>query len=231
MGLGVHYLSGISLQLTHFQQMIAGRPPFRGTSEYLTFQKVESRDFSYPKGFPEVAKDLVEQLLVLDPEKRLGAKDSGELKKHPFFEGIDFATLPTQQPPPIKPYPTKLIFQEDELAEEEANRQRMQREEGEKWRKFLQDGEVIIESGLVWKRKGRSVKKRQLILTNKTRIIYIDPKRMSQKGEIPWSINLRPEAKNSIAWFIHTPKRTYILEDIHGNAYRWVNAINKQLKK
>lgn len=64
--------------------------------------------------------------------------------------------------------------------------------------------EVILESGLVWKRKGRSVKKRQLILTNKPRIIYIDPKKMQQKGEIPWTANVRPEVKNNIAWFIHT---------------------------
>lgn len=71
-------------------------------------------------------------------------------------------------------------------------------------KKFLFPDEVILESGLVWKRKGRSVKKRQLILTNRTRIIYIDPKRMVLKGEIPWSLNLRPEAKNATAWFIHT---------------------------
>jgi len=97
-------------------------------------------------------------------------------------------------------------------------------------KKFLLEGEIIVESGLVWKRKGRSVKKRQLILTNKPRIIYIDTKKMVQKGEIPWSANLRPEAKNNTSWFIHTPKRTYILEDIQGNAYRWVDAINKQLE-
>ena len=54
-------------------------------------------------------------------------------------------------------------------------------------RKFLAEDEAILESGLVWKRKGRSVKKRQLILTNKTRILYIDTKKMALKGEIPWS--------------------------------------------
>jgi len=92
------------------------------------------------------------------------------------------------------------------------------------------EDESIIEAGLVWKRKGRSVKKRQLILTNKPRVLYIDTKKMVQKGEIPWSQNLRPEAKNNTAWFIHTPKRTYILEDIPGKAQRWVDAINKLLE-
>jgi len=153
-----------------------------------------------------------------------------ELKLHPFFREIQWSTLHLQTPPPINSLPVKLVFEEDLIADEEAKRKKMQEEESEKWKKFLSDDEVILESGLVWKRKGRSVKKRQLILTNKTRILYVDSKKMILKGEIPWSANLRPEAKNNIAWFIHTPKRTYILEDIPGNAHRWVEAINKQLE-
>jgi len=213
-------------------QMIAGRPPFRGMSEFLIFQKVGSADFQYPKGFPEVAKDLINQLLVVDPEKRIGVRETGyqELKAHPFFKEINFDDLHKQTPPPIKPYPNTLVFEEDVLAEEEAKRRKMQEEESEKWKKFLVEDEVILESGLVWKRKGRSVKKRQLIFTNKPRLIYIDPKKMIKKGEIPWSVNLRPEAKNNTAWFIHTPKRTYILEDIPGNSHRWTEVINKQLE-
>jgi len=217
-------------------QMIAGRPPFRGASEFMTFQAVSTGAFTYPKGFPDVAKDLINQLLVLDPEKRLGARDSqnganndtssnyAELKKHPFFKGIDFENIHKQTPPTLKPYPTKLVFEDDMGAK------KMQEEESEKWKKFLMEDEVILESGLVWKRKGRSVKKRQLILTNKPRVIYIDTKKMVQKGEVPWSPNLRPEARNNTAWFIHTPKRTYILEDIPGKAQRWVDAINKVLE-
>lgn len=130
----------------------------------------------------------------------------------------------------MKAYPTKLIFEEDMQQDVDAKRKIMQNEESEKWKKFLQDDEVILESGLVWKRKGRSVKKRQLILTNKPRILYIDTKKMQLKGEVPWGPHLRPEAKNNIAWFIHTPKRTYILEDIPGKAQRWVDSINKQLE-
>jgi len=207
-------------------QMIAGRPPFRGASEYMTFQAVSSGSFTYPKGFPEIAKDLINQLLVLDPEKRIGAREQSyaELKSHPFFKGIDFTNIHTQTPPNLKPYPTKLIFEDDNIGKE------VKGEDREKWKKFLMEDESIIEAGLVWKRKGRSVKKRQLILTNKPRVLYIDTKKMVQKGEIPWSQNLRPEAKNNTAWFIHTPKRTYILEDIPGKAQRWVDAINKVLE-
>jgi len=210
-------------------QMIAGRPPFRGLTEFLVFQKVTNREFKYPKGFPEVARDLIDKLLVLDPERRLGVSNYTELKTHPFFKDIVWETLSKQTPPPLKPYQGKLVFEEDILYEEEAKRKKMQEEESEKWKKFLAKEEVILESGLVWKRKGRSVKKRQLILTNAPRLIYIDTKKMIQRGEIPWSNTLRPEAKNNTSWFIHTPRRTYILEDISGNSQRWVEAINKQL--
>jgi serine/threonine protein kinase len=45
-------------------QMLEGKPPFKGASEYLTFQKVMSRDFTMPQEFPPAAKDLIGKLLV-----------------------------------------------------------------------------------------------------------------------------------------------------------------------
>jgi hypothetical protein len=38
---------------------------------------------------------------VIDPEHRLGVGEDGfkQLKAHPFFAGIDFATLHKQEPP------------------------------------------------------------------------------------------------------------------------------------
>lgn len=44
--------------------MLAGRPPFRAMSEFLIFQKVSTGKYEFPKGFPEVIKDLVSKLLV-----------------------------------------------------------------------------------------------------------------------------------------------------------------------
>ncbi len=46
-------------------QMIANRLPFRGKTEFLTFQKVSTREFSFPPNFPPLAKDLIDNLLVL----------------------------------------------------------------------------------------------------------------------------------------------------------------------
>lgn len=44
--------------------MIAGRFPFQGMSEYLTWQKIKSLEYSFPDGFDVGAKDLVQRLLV-----------------------------------------------------------------------------------------------------------------------------------------------------------------------
>ena len=44
--------------------MIAGKFAFQGLSEYLTWQKIKSLDYSFPDGFDEDAKDFVSSLLV-----------------------------------------------------------------------------------------------------------------------------------------------------------------------
>ena len=66
-------------------QLLAGRPPFKAANEYLTFQKIIALNYEFPRGFPEIAKDLVERLLVLDPARRLTID---HVKNHEFFDGI-----------------------------------------------------------------------------------------------------------------------------------------------
>ncbi len=45
------------------------------------------------------AKDLIDQLLAYNPEKRLGFKNFHSLKTHPFFNGIDFKMLENKESP------------------------------------------------------------------------------------------------------------------------------------
>ncbi|KAF2465496.1 serine/threonine protein kinase-like protein [Lindgomyces ingoldianus] len=68
-------------------QLLAGRPPFKAANEYQTFQKIVGLEYTFPDGFPPVAKDLVERLLVLDPLKRLPME---HIKSHEFFDGIQW---------------------------------------------------------------------------------------------------------------------------------------------
>ena len=81
-------------------QLLAGRPPFKAANEYLTFQKIVALDYQFPKGFPEVAKDLVERLLVLDPASRLSIE---HIKNHEFFDRVSWGRgLWRQKAPRLK---------------------------------------------------------------------------------------------------------------------------------
>jgi len=83
-------------------QLLAGRPPFKAGNEYQTFQKIVALDYEFPRGFPEVARDLVERLLVLDPQRRLSLEHA---KNHRFFEGIKWGKgLWAQKAPRLKAY-------------------------------------------------------------------------------------------------------------------------------
>jgi 3-phosphoinositide dependent protein kinase-1 len=83
-------------------QLLAGRPPFKAGNEYQTFQKIVALDYEFPRGFPDVARDLVERLLVLDPQRRLSIE---HVKNHEFFDGIIWGRgLWQQKAPRLKAY-------------------------------------------------------------------------------------------------------------------------------
>lgn len=83
-------------------QLLAGRPPFKGGSEYLTFQKIVNLEYEFPQGFPPAAKDLVERCLVLDPSRRLTIE---HIKNHEFFDGQPFGKgLWRSKAPRLRPY-------------------------------------------------------------------------------------------------------------------------------
>ncbi|KAH7888305.1 kinase-like protein [Phlebopus sp. FC_14] len=90
-------------------QMIAGRFAFQGLSEYLTWQKIKSLDYTFPDGFDDDGKDFVQGLLVRDPLQRLGAGPPGSaydrhaLRTHPFLAPINWETLWTDPAPPLEP--------------------------------------------------------------------------------------------------------------------------------
>lgn len=83
-------------------QLLAGRPPFKAGSEYLTFQKIVNLDYEFPTGFPPAARDLVERCLVLDPARRLTIE---HIKNHEFFDGQQFGKgLWKTKAPRLRPY-------------------------------------------------------------------------------------------------------------------------------
>ncbi|EMD00554.1 hypothetical protein BAUCODRAFT_28904 [Baudoinia panamericana UAMH 10762] len=83
-------------------QLLAGRPPFKAANEYLTFQKILALDYTFPDAFPEVARDLIERLLVLEPANRLPIE---HIRNHRFFDGVQWGKgLWRQKAPRLKAY-------------------------------------------------------------------------------------------------------------------------------
>jgi 3-phosphoinositide dependent protein kinase-1 len=234
-------------------QMITGRPPFKAKTEYLTIEKVKALDYQFPEGFPDVPAAFCKALLVRDPALRLGAGPDGyaKLRAHELFAGFDWDGMAADAPPPpISSSGLKeRIDARERLAGEQAQGdgggaassnggggggaassssglQYLSDEEHDKWRSFLLADEKIIKSGFVYKYKGLSVKKRQLLLTNKPRLIYVSLAKQVVKGEIPWSHDILAVAKNPTSFWIQTPDRKYILQDKdQKDAEGWAKAI------
>ncbi|KAH7320309.1 kinase-like domain-containing protein [Stachybotrys elegans] len=83
-------------------QLLAGRPPFKAATEYLTFQKIVNLEYEFPSGFPPAARDLVERCLVLDPARRLTIE---HIQNHEFFDGQQFGKgLWRTKAPRLRPY-------------------------------------------------------------------------------------------------------------------------------
>uniref|UniRef100_A0A672KU92 3-phosphoinositide-dependent protein kinase 1 n=1 Tax=Sinocyclocheilus grahami TaxID=75366 RepID=A0A672KU92_SINGR len=98
------------------------------------------------------------------------------------------------------------------------------------WHQFVENN-LILKMGPVDKRKGLFARRRQLLLTEGPHLYYVDPVNKVLKGEIPWSPELRPEAKNFKTFFVHTPNRTYYLMDPSGNADKWCKKIQEVWRK
>ncbi|CAK0783080.1 hypothetical protein CVIRNUC_006275 [Coccomyxa viridis] len=83
-------------------ELLYGFTPFRGKKRDETFNNILKRPLSFPDQ-PEVSeqcKDIIAQLLVRDPEKRLGSRAGAEeVKAHPFFSEIDWGLLRNTRPP------------------------------------------------------------------------------------------------------------------------------------
>ncbi|VUC21441.1 unnamed protein product [Clonostachys rosea] len=74
-------------------EMLTGLPPFYDENTNEMYRKILSEPLHFSDAVPPAAKDLLTKLLNRDPEKRLGANGSAEIKAHPFFHAIDWRKL------------------------------------------------------------------------------------------------------------------------------------------
>lgn len=58
-------------------QFFYGKTPFKGQTEFLTFENIIHKELEFPSdtAIPDEAKDLISKLLIKDPDQRIGAQD------------------------------------------------------------------------------------------------------------------------------------------------------------
>lgn len=240
-------------------QMLSGTSPFKDASEWLIFQRIIARDVKFPDYFSNEARDLIDQLLDMDPSRRPGAGPDGydSLKKHPFFNGIVWDNLKMQTPPKLA-LKQKVQYSGGDIAQDSSwNPSHVGDSSGKhdssgkqtegnnnsvasitriasidsfdsKWQQFLEPDEVVIMISMVKKLQKLTNKKVQLILTNKPKLIYVDPTKLVVKGNIMWSDNpkeMSVHVVNPSNFKIVTPKKVISFEDPKQRANQWKKAI------
>lgn len=88
-------------------EMLSGSHPFKSKrkNKKQIFTQITDEPVAMLPGFSDEASDLLENLLKIDPEERLGSEnDAEDIKKHPFFSKIDWEKVYNKQhSPPYKP--------------------------------------------------------------------------------------------------------------------------------
>eukprot|EP01026_Neomeris_dumetosa_P050378 TRINITY_DN4414_c0_g1_i3.p1 TRINITY_DN4414_c0_g1~~TRINITY_DN4414_c0_g1_i3.p1 ORF type:complete len:756 (+),score=106.22 TRINITY_DN4414_c0_g1_i3:115-2268(+) len=83
-------------------ELTYGYTPFRGNTQEETFKNILEKPLRFAQK-PQVSqevRDLIEQLLVKDPMRRLGTTfGAEEIKAHPFFKGVNWALVRNETPP------------------------------------------------------------------------------------------------------------------------------------
>jgi serine/threonine protein kinase len=82
-------------------ELLSGCPPFTTDKDCKhAVDVISSGRLEFPSYFDPRAVDLIKRLLTLDPNERLGAhEDAEEIKRHPWFEGVDWAKIVRRESP------------------------------------------------------------------------------------------------------------------------------------
>lgn len=80
-------------------EFLTGYPPFmdpHGNVDAVYENILDRRiQWSSRVAIPADAKDIIEKLLTLRPNQRLGSRGAKDVKAHPFFAGVDWSTVMT----------------------------------------------------------------------------------------------------------------------------------------
>ncbi|KAI4816240.1 hypothetical protein CgunFtcFv8_026197 [Champsocephalus gunnari] len=87
-------------------EMLVGESPFPGDDEEEVFDSIVNDDVCFPRFLSPDAVSLMQKLLQKAPGMRLGGGegDASEIKRHKFFQGMDWSALLAKKlKPPFLP--------------------------------------------------------------------------------------------------------------------------------
>jgi serum/glucocorticoid-regulated kinase 2 len=85
-------------------EMLVGLPPFYDEITDKMYEKILRDPLIFPDEVGSSARSILTGLLTRDPVQRLGVNGAEEIKRHPFFEKIDWQRLAQKKiQPPFKP--------------------------------------------------------------------------------------------------------------------------------
>ncbi|THH20108.1 hypothetical protein EW146_g1193 [Bondarzewia mesenterica] len=91
-------------------EMLSGLPPFYDESTEKMYEKIMQNPLIFGDDISSKARSILTGLLTRDPMQRLGVNGADEIKKHPFFEKVDWKRLLQKKiQPPFKPSVTSPV--------------------------------------------------------------------------------------------------------------------------
>lgn len=212
-------------------QMFCGKTPFKGGNNYATFKNIEKLQISFPEDvtISENAKDLIRKILIKDPSKRLGAGepntdlDLEHLKKHPFFKGIKWKNIISQNVPNSKLFKCKSNKKIIKSNKNNDNKDEMIENENKNL--------IILKQGLLLKKSfWFHYNERFIILDNTPKITYKDPEKDIVKGTIYLNNKCRVYAVRHDIFNLDTTHRVFKFKCKQNDLISWIDAIKDCIK-
>ena len=212
-------------------EMYYNRTPFKAATAYLTFRNIEKPQLKFPDDsiIPDIAKDLIMKILVVEPKKRLGGGDPGtpydikSLKKHPFFKKIKWDKLQNSSPPGVRNYK----FNETKKNKNNDNQnERYSIEYSAKDLKLNNNAKIIREGMLKKKSPWLHYEKRYIILDTTPRLLSKNPNDPGHIKEIPLNKKCKINIVENNCFDLKTPSKTYRFKGTVNDGNDWAGDIS-----
>ncbi|CCI49941.1 unnamed protein product [Albugo candida] len=228
-----------------------------GTFQKICDHGGAENDMFFPESIPSAARDLIEKLLQPEPNTRIGAGEDSStsftaLKTHMFFDGIEWRSLPSQKPPrtsiatitlpephldganehwAVADYFSDCGISESTCSEFGGN---ARSKSSYSWHMpckalgVLPPGEQVVKRSLVKIHKRLFKRSRQMVLTDRPRLILFSTGSGELKEDFLLTASLHVKTLSRDTFEIRCSAqaiRSIRVTDISGSAEEWAQAI------